>query len=133
MWEVVPVAAVPLYFAYRAYCAHVIRLDEEHRRREVIGSLDQGMSVVDSNGLVTLWNDGLERLLDCPRERALGRSLVVAMPALGKTELPRTIADVLTSGTPRTLAQLGLPSAAGGRTLQVRVLPVGRWRDAALG
>ena len=23
MWEVVPVAAVPLYFAYRAYCAHV--------------------------------------------------------------------------------------------------------------
>ena len=25
MWEVVPVAAVPLYFAYRAYCDHVIR------------------------------------------------------------------------------------------------------------
>ncbi len=23
-----------------------------------IGSLDQGMSVVDSNGLITLWNDG---------------------------------------------------------------------------
>ena len=47
-----------------------------------------------------------------------------AMPALGKTELPRAIADVLTSGTPRTLAHLALPSAAGGRTLQVRVLPV---------
>ena len=29
MWEVLPVAAVPLYFAYRAYCAHVNRLEEE--------------------------------------------------------------------------------------------------------
>ena len=49
MWEVLPVAAVPLYFFYRAYCAHVIRLEEEHRRREVIDPLDHGMSVVDSN------------------------------------------------------------------------------------
>jgi diguanylate cyclase (GGDEF)-like protein/PAS domain S-box-containing protein len=124
MWEVVPVAAVPLYFAYRAYGAHVIRLDEERRRREIVESLDQGMSVVDSNGLVTLWNEGLERILDCPRERAVGRSLVAAIPALAKTQLPRMIAEVLTSGTPLTLAHLGLPAAAGGRTLQVRVLPV---------
>ena len=117
MWEVVPVAAVPLYFAYRAYCAHVIRLDEEHRRREVIESLDQGMSVVDSDGLVTLWNDGLERILDCPRERALGRSLVAAMPALGKTELPRVIAEVLTSGTPgRSRILRCLPPRADGRS-----------------
>jgi len=73
MWEVLPVAVVPLYFVYRAYCAHLNRLEEEHRRREVIESLDQGMAVVDSCGLVTLWNDGLERMLGCPRERALGR------------------------------------------------------------
>lgn len=124
MWEVVPVAVVPLYFAYRAYATHVIRLEEDHRRREVIGSLDQGMCVVDSNGLVTLWNDGLERLLDCPRKRALGGSLAAAMPALSKTELPRTITDVLTSGTARQLAHLKLSSAAAGRTLRVRVLPV---------
>ena len=124
MWEVLPVAAVPLYFAYRAYCAHVNRLEEEHRRREVIESLDQGMSVVDSNGLVTLWNDALERILDCPRERALGRSLVGAVPALGKTDLPRAISEALTTRSPRTLAHLGLPSAAGARILQVRILPV---------
>ena len=123
-WQVLPVAAVPLYFAYRAYCAHVNRLEEEHRRREVIESLDQGMSVVDSNGRVTLWNDALERILGCPRERALGRSLVGAVPALGKTELPRAINDALTSRSPRTLAHLGLPSAAGARILQVRILPV---------
>ena len=124
MWEVLPVGAVPLYFAYRAYCAHVNRLEEEHRRREVIESLDQGMSVIDSNGRVTLWNDALERILDCPRERALDRSLVDAMPVLGKTHLPRAINDALTNRSPRTLADLRLPSAAGARILQVRILPV---------
>ena len=124
MWEVLPVAAVPLYFAYRAYSAHVNRLEEEHRRLEVIDSLDQGMSVVDSNGLVTLWNDALERILDCPRERALGRSLAAAVPVLAKTDLPRAISEALTSRTPLTLAHLGLPPAAGARTLHVRILPV---------
>ena len=124
MWEVLPVAAVPLYFGYHAYCAHVNRLEEEHRRREVIESLDQGMSVVDSNGRVTLWNDVLERILGCPRERALGRSLVDAAPALAKTDLPRAINEALTHRTPRTLDQLRLSSAAGVRILRVRILPV---------
>jgi diguanylate cyclase (GGDEF)-like protein/PAS domain S-box-containing protein len=123
-WQVLPVAAVPLYFVYRAYCAHVNRLEEEHRFQGVFESLDHGMSVVDSNGQVTLWNDALERILDCPRERALGRSLVSAVPALGKTELPRAITDVLTSRSPRTLAHLGLTSTAGARILQVKILPV---------
>jgi diguanylate cyclase (GGDEF)-like protein/PAS domain S-box-containing protein len=122
-WQVLLVAAVPLYFAFRAYCAHVNRLEEEHRRREVIESLDQGMSVVDSNGRVTLWNDALERLLDCPRERALGCSLLSAVPALGKTELSRAINDALTNRSPRT-AYLGLPSAEGKRSLQIKIVPV---------
>jgi diguanylate cyclase (GGDEF)-like protein/PAS domain S-box-containing protein len=82
------------------------------------------MSVVDSDGRVTLWNDALEHILDCPRERALGRSLLGAMPALGKTDLPRAISDAVASRSPRTVAQLGLPSAAGARILQVRILPV---------
>jgi diguanylate cyclase (GGDEF)-like protein/PAS domain S-box-containing protein len=124
MWQVLPVVAVPLYFAYRAYCAHVNRLEEDHRRREVLESLDQGMSVVDSNGLVTVWNDALERILGCPRERALGRSLVGAVPVLSQTDVPRAIKDALANQTPQTIAQLGLPSAAGARILQVRILPV---------
>jgi diguanylate cyclase (GGDEF)-like protein/PAS domain S-box-containing protein len=123
-WEVLPVAALPLYFGYRAYCAHVNRLEEEHRRREVVESLDQGMSVVDSEGRVTLWNDAVERILGCPREQAMGRSLVSAVPVLAKTELPRAINETLTSRSPRTLAHLGLPSTAGTRFLQVRILPV---------
>jgi diguanylate cyclase (GGDEF)-like protein/PAS domain S-box-containing protein len=124
MWGVLPVAAVPLYFAYRAYCAHVNRTEDDHRRREVVDSLEQGMSVVDSNGRVTLWNDALERIAGCPRERALGRSLVSAVPLLGKTELPRAIADALTNRSPRTLAHLGLPLATGARILEVKILPV---------
>jgi diguanylate cyclase (GGDEF)-like protein/PAS domain S-box-containing protein len=134
MWEILPVAAVPLYFVYHAYCAHVNRLEEEHRRGEVITSLDQGMSVVDGHGRVTLWNDVLERILGCPRERALGRSLVEAMPALVRTEFPRAITDALTTRSARTLAGLRLPAGAGVRILQVRILPVDGgmtvlWRD----
>jgi diguanylate cyclase (GGDEF)-like protein/PAS domain S-box-containing protein len=124
MWEVLPAAAVPIYFAYRAYCEYARCLEDEHRRREVIESLDQGMSVVDNNGRVTLWNDALERIVGCPREQALDRLLVDAMPVLSHTELPRAINDALKNRSPRTLSHVGLPSAAGGRILQVKILPV---------
>ncbi len=124
-WEIVPVVALPLYFAFRAFVAHVVHLDEDHRRREAMASFDQGMSVIDTDGVITLWNEGIERLLDCPRDRALGRTLLAAVPAVGKTELPRAITDVVTTGTPRTLEQLTLPADAGGRTLQVKLVPGG--------
>jgi diguanylate cyclase (GGDEF)-like protein/PAS domain S-box-containing protein len=124
MWQVLPAAAVPLYFAYRAYCEYASRLEEEHRRREVIESLDQGMSVVDHNGRITLWNDALERIAGCQREQALDRLLVDAMPALAHTELPRAISEALKTRSPQTLSHVGLPSAAGGRILQVKLLPV---------
>ncbi len=124
MWEVLPVAVVPLYFAYRAYSDYVSRLEDERRRREVIDSLDQGMSVVDNNGLVTLWNDALERIVGCSSERALGRSLVSVLPALGDTALPRAIGDAMKDRSPRTLSHLGFSSGAGARILQVKVVPV---------
>jgi len=124
LWEVLPVVAVPLYFAYRAHGEHLNRLEDEHRRREVIDSLEQGMSVVDANGLLTLWNDGLERMVGCSRERALGRSISGAVPGLAKTELPRAITDVLANRIARTLARVELPSADGARILQIKLLPV---------
>jgi diguanylate cyclase (GGDEF)-like protein/PAS domain S-box-containing protein len=123
-WQILSVAVVPLYFAYRAYCLHVERLEEESRYHEVIESLDQGMSVLDSSGEITLWDDALERILDCPRERALGSSVVGAVPALGKTELPRAIKEASATRSPRTLLHVGLPAAAGARILQVKILPV---------
>lgn len=134
MWEIVPVAAVPLYFAYRAYCGHIVRLEEEQRRREVIDALDEGMAVVDAQGRITLWNDVLERILDCPRERALGRTLVDAVPALAGSGVPRALTEAWTNPTPCTLAPLRLSAAAGAPILQIKILPVDRgvtllWRD----
>jgi diguanylate cyclase (GGDEF)-like protein/PAS domain S-box-containing protein len=124
MWGVLLVAAVPLYFVYRVYSDHASRFEGERRRREIIDSLDQGMSVLDTHGRVTLWNNALERIVGCPRERALGRSLVNALPALSGSELPRAIDDAARDRSPRTLTHLGLKSAAGTRILQVKVLPV---------
>ncbi|MEO5739906.1 MAG: EAL domain-containing protein [Vicinamibacterales bacterium] len=124
MWEVMPVAAVPLYFALRTYGDYMGRLDDERRRSEVIDSLDQGMCVVDNSGKVTLWNDSLERIAGVSRDHALGESLASAVPGLANTELPRAISETLKDRTARIIAQLPLPRTAGARVLQVRMLPV---------
>ena len=124
MWELLPVAAVPLFFALRTYGDYMGRLDDAHRRSEVIDSLEQGMCVVDGSGRVMLWNDTLERIAGVSRERALGDSLVGAMPALANTELPRAIGETLKDRTPRDIANVRLARAAGARMLQVKLLPV---------
>jgi diguanylate cyclase (GGDEF)-like protein/PAS domain S-box-containing protein len=123
-WAVLPVAAVPLYFVFRAYCDYLNRLDEERRRREVIEFLDEGMCVLDAKGRVTFWNDALERIVGCPRKRALGRSIAGAAPFLDKTALPRAVQDAATTRSARTLPRVEMSTAAGARILQVRILPV---------
>ena len=117
------VAALPLYFAYRAYADYVRRLEDEHHRREVIESLDEGMSVVDGDGRVTLWNDALERIVGCPRERALGPFTRWRSAGARPTELPRAIDDALTTGA-RGRWCSACRSAADARILQVKILPV---------
>jgi diguanylate cyclase (GGDEF)-like protein/PAS domain S-box-containing protein len=124
MWEVLPAAAIPLYCAYRAYGADVIRLEDEYRRGEVVESLNQGLCVVDHSGRVTLWDEPLVRMIGCPRHRALGRPLAGVLPALGQTQVPRAIRDVLTSRSILTLTGVGLPSPAGARIFEIRIVPV---------
>ena len=124
VWEVLPVVGVALFFLYRSYCDYVARLEEEHYRREIIDAIQQGMSVVDMQGRVTHWNDTVERILTCPRDRALGRSLVSAVPALSRTELPRAVQETLLDRTSRTFADVRLPHGAETRILQVNVLPI---------
>ena len=124
LWNIAPVVAGSLFFAYRLYADYVHRLDEEHRRREVIDHLQQGMSVLDHEGRVTLWNDAVERMLDCSRDRAIGRPLTQAVPALARTELPRALADTNADRTARTLNHLRLPSGTDVRIVQVKLLPV---------
>jgi diguanylate cyclase (GGDEF)-like protein/PAS domain S-box-containing protein len=124
MWELLPVAGGALFFAYQTYADYVNRLEEEHHRHEVIAFLEDGMSVVDHDGRVTVWNGALERMLGCSRSRALGQPVDLAVPSLGRTDLPRAIKDTLADGKPRAIADIALPSASGARTLQVKVLPV---------
>jgi diguanylate cyclase (GGDEF)-like protein/PAS domain S-box-containing protein len=124
LWNIAPVLGVALWLGYRLYADYVRRLDDEHRRLEVIDYLEQGMSVVDVNGYVTLWNDALERLLQCPADRALGRLLTDAVATLDKTDLPRAIQDTAEDRKPRMLNHLRLPAGNDARIAQVRVLPV---------
>ena len=123
MWSVVPVAAGLLFLAYRTYGEYVGGLEEEQRRSEVIDLLEQGMAMVDRHGRVTLWNDALERMLACPRDRALGEYLDHAVPALSRTEVPRAIEDSLNDRKSQTLA-VRLFSETDTRILQVQVTAV---------
>jgi diguanylate cyclase (GGDEF)-like protein/PAS domain S-box-containing protein len=134
MWEALPIAGGSLLFAYRTYADYVNRLEEEHHRREVIDHIEQGMSVVDGTGVVTLWNDALERMLGCSRERALGRPLADVAPALARTDLPRMINDVLADRQSRTVDHVRLASSGGPRILRIKILSVPRgavllWHD----
>ena len=67
-WGVLMVAALPLYFAWRAYTTQGDRLSRHHRRLDAAASSDVGVSIVDDNGRVTLWNEALARLLECPAQ-----------------------------------------------------------------
>jgi diguanylate cyclase (GGDEF)-like protein/PAS domain S-box-containing protein len=128
-WEIVPVAAVPLVLAYLGYHGALSRLEDARRRREVGESLVQGMTVVDRDGAITLWNEALERMVGCSRERAVGNSLVDAVPALGRTDLSKTVDLVLSDSTPRTVDRLTLALPAGPRVLPVEVGATLLWHD----
>ena len=124
MWEVLPVAVVPLWFALRTYADYVSRLEADRRRSEVIESLEQGMCVVDSGGRVMMWNDKLVHITGVPEERALGDALVRAMPTLTHTELPRAITETLRDGTTRAIPQMRLARSAGAQILHVKIVRI---------
>jgi diguanylate cyclase (GGDEF)-like protein/PAS domain S-box-containing protein len=134
VWQLLPVVAGSLYFAYRLYVDYVTRLDEARHRLEVLGLLEQGMSVVDGDGRVTLWNDALESILGCSRHRALHQTIADAVPALRGTEVPRAIAATLADRSPRTLPDVRMVSGKDARLLHVTIVPVASgaallWRD----
>jgi diguanylate cyclase (GGDEF)-like protein/PAS domain S-box-containing protein len=134
MWDVAPVAAAALFFVYRIYADYLIGLEEAHRRREVIDYLEQGMSVLDQEGRVTLWNDALERIVRCPRSRALGQPLGDVLPALARTDLPGAIRETIADRQGRILNHLRLATGTDTRIVQVKVLPVAEgvsllWHD----
>jgi diguanylate cyclase (GGDEF)-like protein/PAS domain S-box-containing protein len=123
LWGFLPVVAVPVYLTYRAYTVYAKRLEEEHRHREIIESLNEGMAVVDRDGVVRLWNDAMERIVGIGREQAEGRQFLEVVPAIAKTELPGAIETAFISHDPRVLDNFELHRGPTRRVLQVRVFP----------
>ena len=123
-WELLPVALVPLSLVYLIYRDYLRRIEHEYRGREVVASLTEGMCVIDGGGHVTLWSDALERIMECPRERAIGRTLQGAIPAVAETEIPRAVKEALATRKTRTLAHVGMSMPDGPRMMQVTILPV---------
>ena len=82
-WTIAPIAVVPLFFVSRAHAAHVVRVNDEQRRREVVESIEQGMVVVDGTGRIS---SGTRRLIQflAVRVVTLGRLLLEVVPALAK-------------------------------------------------
>jgi diguanylate cyclase (GGDEF)-like protein/PAS domain S-box-containing protein len=124
MWDVAPLLAAALWLVDRLYADYTPRLEEAQRRAEVIAHLEQGMSVHDPEGRITLWNDALERMLGCTRAQALGRPLTDILPALADTELPAAIARAVATRQPLKLNHLRLSAGVQTRNVQVKILPL---------
>ena len=127
------VAILPVTLAYRMYADCVAGLDREHGDRELVTFRNEGVCVVNRDNRITFWDSSLERLLECPRERALGRSIAEAVGASRRTDLPRTMKETLMDRTPRTVS-VHLAFATRARVLSVQILPVGDgvslvWQD----
>jgi diguanylate cyclase (GGDEF)-like protein/PAS domain S-box-containing protein len=128
MWETVAIAAIPLALAYRRHADHTERAAHDHRRKEVLEAIDEGMAVVDRAGRVSLWNDSLERLLGVSSDRAVGCEVAVAVPGLAKTELARVVGESCRGQAVQATLQVTLPGTPAARVFQVKVVPV---RDGA--
>jgi diguanylate cyclase (GGDEF)-like protein/PAS domain S-box-containing protein len=124
-WVSLVLAVVPVYFAVRLYAALLNHRHSESRHRDAVESLDQPLSVVDSSGRVTLWNDGLARLVGCSREQAMGHPLAQVLRTLAANDLPRAVDDALKNRRSRTLKHLKLTSADRAVIFDVDILPDG--------
>jgi diguanylate cyclase (GGDEF)-like protein/PAS domain S-box-containing protein len=121
-WGLLFAAVVPLVFVYRAHFRHLDRLEREQRNHDVMQFLDQGICVVDRHGRITLWNDALARIVACPREHALGQTLIAALPALSQTEFAQAFDEAVSDQRPLMLSRLAL-TVSDVRLLQVKIFP----------
>ena len=93
---------------------YVHRLEEQHRRREVHRVI--WIRACRCSTATAASRCGTMRSNACwtgPRDRALGRPLTDAVPALARTELPRAITETVADRKVRTLNHLRLPAGTG--------------------
>ena len=102
---------------------------QEDRDRNVVAIRTEGVCVVDRDTRITFWDRSLEWLLECPRERALGRTVADAISASRKTDLPGAMKETLTDRASRTIS-VRLAFATRDRVLSVQIFSSGtgcRW------
>jgi len=127
-WQAVPICAAVVAWGLvtrwtRGYSRGVTRRAGEEARVDILDTVDEGVAVLDVNGLVTHWNSALARIVECPREHVVGRALVAALPGLRETTLWHAISESLKDRTARTLEQIEVKCAGGSRTLRVKIVP----------
>ena len=136
-WALLGVAAVPVAALYGICREHAERRAVAEQRREVLDAIDQGVAVVNQAGRITYWSEGLSRLVESGRDRALGKDIAAALPALAKSELPKAVATALAEDPQSAVTTVAIASAAGQKALQVKVVPISdgatlAWQDVTL-
>jgi diguanylate cyclase (GGDEF)-like protein/PAS domain S-box-containing protein len=122
-WALLPLVAIPIHLTYRAYAVYSDRLEYEHRHREIIESLNEGMAVIDHEGQVTLWNDALERMLGSSRADAVGRPLLSVVQGPEAQQLSALIVRATSTVAPQSVDALRLRRGDTDGVYQVRAFP----------
>jgi diguanylate cyclase (GGDEF)-like protein/PAS domain S-box-containing protein len=136
--ESLPFIVLPLYLIFTSYRDTTERQQIAGQRQAVIESLDEGVCVVGFDGRISMWNSALERMLSCPRDQAIGRSVTEAVPILAGTAVADALSAAIAHGADPGVLRLMLPAAAGGAVLQVKMTTQQSgvmllWHDVTLG
>ena len=138
LWGLLIFLVLPLYVVSIAIRDSGRREQTSDQQAAMIELLKEGACVIDVDGRVTMWNAALERMLNCPRENAIGRSLSAAVPLLADTDVANAISAPPAHGSDPRVVRLMLPAAAGARVLQTTIVSNGQgvmlvWDDVTDG
>jgi diguanylate cyclase (GGDEF)-like protein/PAS domain S-box-containing protein len=123
LWGLLIFLVLPLYVVFCAVRENARRAHAAEQQDAMVELLKEGACVVDNAGRVTMWNAALERMLNCPRDQAIGRSLTAAVPLLVDTTVARAIEAPSAPGSEPRVFRLMLPATAGSTILQVTIVP----------
>ena len=95
----------------------------EARLREIIGSINEGMFVLNRQGTVELWNSAAERGAGLPREGVLHRPWSEVFPAAAVLPLAKAIDEATRRRQSGVPTDLTFHSPEGPRVFEARVFP----------
>jgi two-component system, cell cycle sensor histidine kinase and response regulator CckA len=105
------------------YSRRAAEQDSEQRMREVVESVSEAMVVLDSSGVITLWNKHAAAQFGADARSAVGHQFRDVIPAFSSTALPAVIASAQAERKPANLTDLPLKIGAEQRFYEVRVFP----------